>query len=244
MHLGNVPLKYSKYIWTQLFLRSFHFDTWLDTDSLDSSNTTERERGSMAAVISKGLCFLCTLMCSYVAWTSWPLLPHFWRTLQSTAEMLVSQLADITRPGTQRHIFHGTSGQLIHKFCQLLPSQGFHLKGFHGYRPWQGKTFEWQGSGTTGVFKKSERFTEVRDVNDKNMIWVPTWQKTESPSWRRHHLFIDLHDFTLLPTTLPCRRWEHLKMFKRFKLPRFGAFVDWPDLSCQLRQARHFTLCA
>ena len=78
----------------------------------------------------------------------------------STAEMLVSQLADITWPGTQRHIFHGTSSQLFHKFRQLLPSQGFHLNGFHGYLPWRKK--HW--SGNKGVFKKSRRFTEVQDV--------------------------------------------------------------------------------
>ena len=165
MHLWNVPLKYSKYIWTQAFLCSFHFDTSLDIDSLDSSNTTERERGSMAAVISKGLCFLCTLMCSYVAWTSWPLLPHFLRTLQSTAEMLVSQLADITRPGTQRHIFHGTSGQLIHKLRQLLPSQGFHF-----WRVFMDNVIIFLGGKNIGVtdnkavFKKRRRFTEVQDV--------------------------------------------------------------------------------
>ena len=66
----------------------------------------------------------------------------------STAEMLVSQLADITLPGTQRQIFHGTSGQLFHKFRQLLPSQGYHLKGFHGYLPWRKK--HW--SDNKGVF--------------------------------------------------------------------------------------------
>lgn len=61
----------------------------------------------------------------YVAYISWCLLPHSSRTF--TAKMLVFQLADIAGPGTQRHVFHGTSGQLFRKFRQLL-----HVRLFMG----------------------------------------------------------------------------------------------------------------
>ena len=62
----------------------------------------------------------------YVAYISWCLLPHSSRTF--TAKMLVFQLADIAGPGTQRHVFHGTSGQLFRKFRQLL-----HVRLFMGF---------------------------------------------------------------------------------------------------------------
>ena len=166
-----------------------------------------RERGSMAAVISKCCCFLCVLTCCSYRLLDVSYLIFF---ENSTAEMLVSQLADITGPGTQRHIFHGTSGQLFHKFCQLLPSQGFHLKGFHGYLPWQEKPLEWEWSDSKGVFKKGRDSPKCAmsmmqifrfDLSSHLNQYAKNIQKTESPSWRRHHFncfYMISHCFQLL----------------------------------------------